>query len=126
MVGECIRKIRVDVTKGELGPQLILPEIQVPMINLLKDILWHYVIDGRALSAQRLGQARIIETLFAALCVVGDERFAKGEQGELTDKHSTRFKEAQHLFPLFYLRKLAGVNQQMKSLQGRLQMSLLD
>ncbi len=75
-----------------------LPDFLQRVITLLKDILWHYVIDGKALSAQRLGQRAIIETIFDALCVVGTEKIDSA-----TGRATEKFKEALHLYPTFNL-----------------------
>lgn len=99
MVGSCIRKVRI--IKGAAGePQLEIDLVQQSLVDFFKDVLWDYVIEGRALSAQRLGQARIVETVFDAICVTGDDKFLRND-GRITSQRSTKFKEAMHLFPLF-------------------------
>jgi dGTPase len=97
MVALCIQNASVQID-DTLGPRLVLPEFLERVITLLKDILWHYVIDGKALSAQRIGQRAIIEKLFDALCVVGAEKIDM-PTGKVTEK----FKEALHLYPTFNL-----------------------
>jgi dGTPase len=50
------------------GPLISIDQVARMEVDMLKGLTWHYVIEGRSLTAQRFGQRSLVRSLFTILC----------------------------------------------------------
>ncbi|CAN0484424.1 unnamed protein product [Phaeothamnion confervicola] len=67
------------------------------MVTIFKNMTFHYIMNGRALASQRIGQERIVKRLFESLCLIGSAKWKEG----IAQPNST-FEDVLRIIPRFY------------------------